>query len=101
MNMRKVTAAAAAIALAGIGAQAAAHEMFLRPDKAVQAPNSEQTVRLINGTFDKSENAISRDRMDDVSIVANGKVTKPPASNWSDDATTARLKYRTGEPEPT
>ena len=74
-----------------------AHEMFLRSDKSLQAPNSEQVIRLVNGTFDKSENSISRDRMAKVSILANGGATAPPASAWYDDATTSYLKYRTGE----
>jgi len=98
MIMKKVTALLAAFAATGLAAQVQAHEMFLRPEKALQAPGSEQAVRLINGAFDKSENAISRDRMADVSIVSGGKVTKPDAGSWSDDATTAWLKYRAGEP---
>jgi uncharacterized GH25 family protein len=55
-------------------------------------------IKLINGTFDKSENPITRDRMADVSIVGNGTVSKPAAEAWSDDATTSYLKYKTGAP---
>ena len=79
-------------------ASAAAHEMFLRAEKSTLAPNAEQTIRLINGTFDKSENSISRDRMAIVSILANGRTVSPPAADWYDDANSSYLKYRTGEP---
>lgn len=97
MTLSKVTALVAAIAAMGVTAPAIAHEMFLRPEAALQQPDSDQVVRLINGTFDKSENSISRDRMADVSIVAHGNVTKPPVGNWSDDASSSYLKYRTGK----
>jgi uncharacterized GH25 family protein len=90
--------AALVVAAAVVATPASAHEMFLRPDKALQAPNTDQVVKLVNGTFDKSENPITRDRMADVSIVAGGNVSKPAATSWSDDATASYLKYRTGAP---
>ena len=102
MNLQKRIGAATCAATAALGmaltAPVAAHEMFLRADKPLQAPNSDQVIKLINGTFDKSENPITRDRMADVSIVANDVVSKPAPSAWSDDATTSYLKYRTGAP---
>lgn len=98
MRLRKMNVLVAGlVALSGV-APAKAHEMFLRPEAAFQEAATDQVVRLVNGTFDKSENSISRDRMADVSIVVNGAVTKPPATSWSDDATTSYLKYRTGKP---
>lgn len=91
--------AAAAIALAGLAAAmpAPAHEMFLRAPEYVVVPNSAQVLRLMNGTFDKSENSISRDRMADVSIAASGRVTSPPEDAWYDDSNLSYLRYRTGE----
>jgi uncharacterized GH25 family protein len=77
---------------------ASAHEMFLLSDKVLQQPNADQVIRLINGTFDKSENSIARDRMAKVSILANGRTTAPATSSWYDDATSSYLRYRTGEP---
>lgn len=75
-----------------------AHEMFLKGQSQFVAPNSAQSIRLINGTIDKSENSIARDRMASVSLAANGKISKPAASNWSDDTkkTYSTLSYRTG-----
>ncbi len=78
-------------------APVSAHEMFLKPENSRQAPDSAQVVRLINGTFNKSENAITRDRMADVSIVANGNVTKPRPSDWRDDENSSYLDYSSGE----
>lgn len=96
--MKFRTTTAAAIALSGLLASipALAHEMFLRAQEYVVAPNSAQVVRLMNGTFDKSENSISRDRMADVSIAANGRVTSPPEDAWYDDSNSSYLRYRTG-----
>jgi len=96
--MRSGRSLAAAALTAGLclAGQAMGHEMFLRPEAAKQQPDSEQAVRLINGTFEKSENSIPRDRMADVSLVAAGKVVKPSAASWTDDATTSYLRYRTG-----
>lgn len=75
-----------------------AHEMFLKSEGYALDPDSEQVIRLLNGTFDISENSIDRARMRDVSIVAHGQTTKPAASDWYDDedGTTSFLKYRTG-----
>jgi uncharacterized GH25 family protein len=74
-----------------------AHDMFLKAQESVVPSNSDQVVRLINGTFEKSENSISRDRMANVSIVANGGLTNPPHAAWYDDEDSSYLKYRTGE----
>lgn len=75
---------------------APAHEMFLKSEGHELAENSEQVIRLLNGTFDISENAVSRDRMRDVSLVAHGKREHPPASEWYDDedGSASYLKYR-------
>ncbi len=97
-NQRFAAATWAAAAMLTVSTPGVAHEMFLRADKSLQAPNTEQVIKLVNGTFDKSENPISRDRMADVSLVAGGAISKPPESAWSDDATTSYLKYRTGAP---
>jgi uncharacterized GH25 family protein len=96
-----MNAAARIVLISMIGAlasgTAAAHEMFLRAESAFQTPNADQVIRLINGTFDKSENGVERDRMAKVSIVGNGRATAPATSAWYDDADSSYLKYRTGE----
>jgi uncharacterized GH25 family protein len=97
--MKLRTATSAVIAIAGLltAMPVLAHEMFLKAKEYMVAPASDQVVRLINGTFDKSENSISRDRMADVSIAANGRVTNPPEGAWFDDSNSSYLRYRAGE----
>ena len=46
-----------------------AHDMFLKLRSYIVEPNTKVTLALYNGTFDKSENVITRDRMIDVSVV--------------------------------
>jgi uncharacterized GH25 family protein len=98
MYFRKLIAAATAtIGLVAIAEQVSAHEMFLKPQDFVLDANSDQVVRLINGTFDKSENSIKRERMANVSIVANGQTANPPAESWYDDENSSYLKFRAGD----
>jgi uncharacterized GH25 family protein len=78
--------------------QAFAHELFLQSARSPVPASSDQELRLVNGAFDKSENSIPRDRMRNVSIVANGRTTNPPATAWYDDKVSSYLKYKTGEP---
>jgi uncharacterized GH25 family protein len=86
------------LAALGLSGPASGHEMFLKSEGHVLKPGPEQVVRLVNGTFDISENSISRDRMADVSIVAGGKVVKPAAEDWYDDDSSSYLKYRAETP---
>jgi len=71
---------------------ALSHEMFLKPQAHFAAPSQALTVTLVNGTFTKSENVTDRDRMADVSVVVNGKVTHPAARQWSDADKASHLK---------
>jgi len=88
---------AAVIVSAGLAASPVkAHEMFLIAQEFVTTPNSDQVVRLINGTFDKSENSISRDRIANVSIAANSKLTTPSEDDWYDDEVSSYLNYKVG-----
>jgi len=96
-NLKKAALCTLITGLAVASAPTAAHEMFLKPENSSQEPASAQVVRLINGTFGKSENAITRDRMADVSIVADGNVTKPRPSDWYDDENSSYLNYDSGD----
>jgi len=82
---------------AAVGALSA-HDMFLRLDSFFLEPDSEATVSLLNGTFVNSENAITRDRMIDVSIVGpDTEVVHPDPAQWRDEDNTAKLDFNTGE----
>ena len=96
MGFRAATTAVAAMAMVA-STPGLAHEMFLKAQESMVPSNSDQVVRLINGTFEKSENSISRDRMADVRIVANGSIANPPNADWYDDDDSSYLKYRAGD----
>jgi len=85
-------------ALAFSALAANAHEMFLKPLGHQLAPNAKTEIALFNGTFDKSENPITRDRMKSVSIMAGGQVSSPATSQWRDDAVTSYLALTVGGP---
>lgn len=100
MFMHRSAPAALALALVAFAPLAVCHEMFLKSEGYELEPGPQQVVRLLNGTFDISENSVSRDRMRDVSIVAGGKTVHPAASDWYDDdeATSAFLRYSAATP---
>jgi len=96
-NIKQTALYALVMAAVLASAPVEAHEMFLKPENSRQEPGSAQVVQLINGTLDKSENGVTRDRMADVSIVAGGNVTKPDPSDWRDDENSSYLDYSSGE----
>ncbi len=65
--MKKLTLLLSVLVLAS--SDLFAHDMFLKLRSYIVEPNTKVTVALYNGTFDKSENVITRDRMIDVSVV--------------------------------
>jgi uncharacterized GH25 family protein len=74
------------------------HDMFLKLKTFYLNPNSEVTIYLINGTFDKSENVIDRKRMKDVSVINPGeKVFHPAVTQWSEESNQTLLKIKTGK----
>ena len=76
-----------------------AHDMFLKLSTYFLVPHTETSIALYNGTFDKSENVITRDRMLDVSIVGPGEaVTHPDTSQWWEKENTTYLNFKTGDP---
>ena len=73
------------------------HDMFLKMGTFFLQPNTPATIKLFNGTFDKSENVIARSRMKDVSLVGNGTRTNPDTTQWTDLDNITILNFRTGE----
>lgn len=73
------------------------HDMYLKLDTYFLKPNTQSTIQLFNGTFEKSDNIITRDRMLDVSLVGNGKRINIDSSSWSDLNKTTILKFSSGE----
>ncbi len=73
------------------------HDMFLKLDTYFLASNSQASLKLFNGTFEKSENVITRDRMIDVSLLNNSKVTKLDSTNWTEKDSATILHFNTGD----
>jgi uncharacterized GH25 family protein len=73
------------------------HVLFLVvPDHDVPA-NTQVEIALVNGTFDKSENAISRSRMVDVTYLdGDGKRVSVPTSAWRDEDLKAIVSLNSG-----
>ena len=109
MKIRRlfVTLATLTVLTVVIVTAVSAHTLFLKLDSFFLEPNSTGMVALFNGNFDRSENAIARGRMLDVSVVSSGGVVHPPESAWRDSAVfhwspdsvdTAMLSFETGDP---
>ena len=73
------------------------HDMFLKFDSFILEPNKPASLHLYNGTFDRSDNIITRDRMLDVSIVGNDQRTVHPDSMWMDVGSTTVLNFLSGD----
>ena len=74
------------------------HDLYIKMDSYFLQPNQEATLSLYNGTFENSENIITRDRMQDASVIAQGKRTAISPSNWKDqDSIITQLTFKTGE----
>jgi hypothetical protein len=64
---------------------------FLEPNQAV-------VLSLYNGTFEKSENIITRDRILDASIITQGERLAIDQRQWKDqDSTITYLNFKTGK----
>lgn len=73
------------------------HIMYLKLDTYFLEPDSSATIKLFNGTFDKSENVIDRERMLDASLVGNGSRIQVAASQWSEKDSITLLSFKTGD----
>ena len=61
---------------------AAAHDMFLKPTRFFAPENSEVRVRVMNGTFTRSENSIARNRLADASVVTPTRRAPLDTAEW-------------------
>jgi len=72
------------------------HDLFLKSDSFFLEPNSKFTIKVMNGTFQTSEGAVSFARLNDVSVVSGGKRTHPVEADFTKDETTAYMNLKTG-----
>lgn len=71
MNARRIAAATAGAVLV-LASALSAHDLFIKFDTYFLSPGAAVRVPVINGTFTKSENAIDRRRIADLSLVTPG-----------------------------
>src|SRR6476469_248754 len=58
-----------------------AHDLFLKPFAFFVTPGTDARVRVLNGTFEKSENSITRTRLRALRVVGNRRHERPGLSN--------------------
>ena len=77
-------------------AVASAHDMFVKPARFFVGENAEVLVRVLNGTFSKSENSIARARVRDISVVGPAGREQLDTAAWSANGDTSTFHVRTG-----
>lgn len=76
----------------------AAHDLFLRADSYFVAPGGTVRLQVLNGTFSKSENAVTKDRLRELTIVSSDGVTKPlDVAGWAETGDTSIVTVNVGE----
>jgi uncharacterized GH25 family protein len=93
---RRVAPAAVAVTLLFASATlAAAHDMFVKPTRFFAPENAEVRVRLLNGTFSKSENSIARNRLADASVLTPRGRIKLDTAEWGVKGDTSTFHIHT------
>ena len=72
-----------------------AHDMFLKPTRFFAPENSEVRVRLLNGSFTKSENSIARNRLADASVVTPTRRIALDTTEWNATGDTSTFHIHT------
>lgn len=93
--MKKQTIFASLLSLSLV-ASLFAHDLFLKTDSFFLQPNSKFTIKIMNGTFQASEGAVSFARLNDVSVVSSGKRVHPVETDFTKNETTAFMNLTTG-----
>ena len=74
------------------------HDLYIKLKSFHLKPGTETAIYLYNGTFEKSEAIVARNRMSDVSLINPGeKATHPDASLWFEENNQTVLKIKTGK----
>jgi len=72
------------------------HELFLKADSYFLDEDSQSELYLFNGTFDESENVITRDRIINPQIIGTEYNFKPTDNDFYDKGEATYLKFKTG-----
>ena len=92
---RSITGVLTSALLLTAVAVAAAHDLFLKPTRFFAPENSEVRVRVLNGTFTRSENAIARNRLADVSVVTPTRRMPLDTAEWTVTGDTSTFHIHT------
>ena len=92
----KRASAIAVVLLLVVAATLAAHDLFIKPASFFLAANAASEAYVVNGTFTRSENAVTFDRVRDLSFVGPPGHMHPDAASWSDKGDTSVLRFTTG-----
>jgi hypothetical protein len=82
--------------LIGSAASLAAHDLFLKLESFFVRPESTVRVYVLNGTFSKSEGAVSRDRLLDLSLVTPNGSSRLDTATWQATGDTSLLTVQVG-----
>ena len=92
---RWITVAVSSALLVTAVAVAAAHDLFLKPSRFFVPENTEVRVRVLNGTFTRSENAVARNRLADVSVVTPTRRMPLDTAEWTVTGDTSTFHIHT------
>jgi uncharacterized GH25 family protein len=95
-DLMKSRLAVLIVALLLIASTLSAHDLFLRLDSFFVRPESVVVLKVLNGTFSKSENAITRDRLRDISVVGPTGRARIDTTSWESKGDTSRLSVHVG-----
>ncbi len=95
--MRFVSRAAIAAVMFTAGASAlSAHDLFIKLDTFFVRPGAAIKAPVLNGTFSKSENAVARNRVADLSLISPAGRTSLDTTDVDASRDTTFLALRTG-----
>jgi Domain of unknown function (DUF4198) len=70
-----------------------AHDLFFRPRAWLLTPAVEASVNVLSGTFSVSENAITRDRLADLSLAGPVGRVSIESANWSETEPQSAVRF--------
>lgn len=73
------------------------HDLFIKLDTYFLKPHQEAQLYLFNGTFETTENEISRDRMRHVQMIGPAGKQYPEETQWTDRNKATYWSFKTGE----
>ena len=96
---RLVAVVLAVLAIAVVTTRALfGHDLFLKPEAFLLAPNSEVRLRVLNGTFTTSQASVARERLRNLTLAGPSGLTRADTNAWEAAGKESRWKIRVGDP---